>query len=136
MPFKLHRDELPTINLTSMIDILFLLIIFFMVASHFGEPEQRVAIELPRAGNGNPANAAASQVVTVLRDGSTVFEGQTVNLNQLTNRVAMIKRQTPNLNVEVRVDGGATAEQFLPIFVALDRVGARVQMNYSSGMRR
>ena len=40
MPLKLQHDEMPALNLTSMIDVLFLLIIFFMVATKFDEMER------------------------------------------------------------------------------------------------
>ena len=40
MPLKTHIDEPPTLNLTAMIDILFLLIIFFMVSTQFTEYER------------------------------------------------------------------------------------------------
>jgi len=37
MPLKTQQDEQPTLNLTPMIDVVFLLIIFFMVATKFDE---------------------------------------------------------------------------------------------------
>ena len=38
MPLKTHQDDMPSINLTPMIDIVFQLIIFFMVGSRFTPP--------------------------------------------------------------------------------------------------
>ena len=40
MPLKTHQEQLPELNLTSMIDIVFLLIIFFMVGTKFAEIER------------------------------------------------------------------------------------------------
>ena len=37
MPLKLNRDDQTSINLTPMIDIVFLLIIFFMIGTRFSE---------------------------------------------------------------------------------------------------
>lgn len=39
MPLKIQTEELPALNLTPMIDVVFLLIIFFMAASKFAEVE-------------------------------------------------------------------------------------------------
>ena len=50
MPLKLQHDEPLQLNLTSMIDVLFLLIIFFMVATKFGDLERNM--ELQGAGSG------------------------------------------------------------------------------------
>ena len=41
MPLKTHVDEQPTLNLTSMIDIVFLLIIFFRPQGFFGRSAER-----------------------------------------------------------------------------------------------
>ena len=35
MPLKTHLDEQPTLNLTAMLDVMFLLIIFFMLNTQF-----------------------------------------------------------------------------------------------------
>ena len=51
MPIKTSAlDEMPTLNLTAMIDILFLLIIFFMLGTKFVEEEHRINIDVPRVG--------------------------------------------------------------------------------------
>ena len=51
MPLKTHQDEQPTLNLTPMIDIVFLLIIFFMVGTKFAEMERTVQLEVPKVGD-------------------------------------------------------------------------------------
>jgi biopolymer transport protein ExbD len=51
MPLKTHVDEQPTLNLTPMIDIVFLLIIFFMVGTKFTELERKMALEVPQVGD-------------------------------------------------------------------------------------
>jgi biopolymer transport protein ExbD len=48
MPLKTNLDEQPSINLTPMIDIVFLLIIFFMVGTKFVEMERKIAVQGPR----------------------------------------------------------------------------------------
>ena len=48
MPLKIqHHDDMPALNLTSMIDVLFLLIIFFMVATKFDEMERNIQVAVP-----------------------------------------------------------------------------------------
>jgi len=48
MPLKTHQDELPELNLTPMIDVVFLLIIFFMVGTKFADMERNVELKVPR----------------------------------------------------------------------------------------
>ena len=47
MPLKTETVEEPTLNLTPMIDIVFLLIIFFMVGTQFAQMENQYDIQLP-----------------------------------------------------------------------------------------
>ena len=49
MPLKTHTDELPSMNLTSMLDVLFLLIIFFMAGTKFAEMERKIALACRRS---------------------------------------------------------------------------------------
>ena len=47
MPIKTYQEPEPTLNLTPMIDIVFLLIIFFMVGTEFTEMERQIELDLP-----------------------------------------------------------------------------------------
>ncbi len=53
MPLKTHRDETVSLNLTPMIDIVFLLIIFFMVGTKFTELEKQLTLEVPQVTDGD-----------------------------------------------------------------------------------
>jgi len=48
MKFQRSRTESPDVNLTSLIDVVFLLLIFFMVSTTFNR-ETEISIELPEA---------------------------------------------------------------------------------------
>ena len=51
MPLKTSTsEELPSVNLTPMIDIVFLLIVFFMVGTQFTDKERQINLKLPGAG--------------------------------------------------------------------------------------
>ena len=59
MPLKIQRDDQTSINLTPMIDIVFLLIIFFMVSSRFTELNERdLALQVPAVANANALTSA------------------------------------------------------------------------------
>ena len=76
MPLKLNQEESPTINLTSMIDILFLLIIFFMVGTKFTESESNIQINLPKvAPNGAMLPSPSSKTVYLTTDGAIRIDG-------------------------------------------------------------
>ena len=64
MKFKRQRKEELSINLTPLIDIVFLLLIFFMVSTTFTK-ESRLEIELP-GSTSDPVAAATEQMEVVI----------------------------------------------------------------------
>lgn len=61
--------------MTSMIDVVFLLLIFFMVTTNFAEPERELPAALATQGTGGPAPTLEPQVVRVEAgpNGAAVF---------------------------------------------------------------
>ena len=64
---KTPRNRRTTIgfNMTPMIDVVFLLIIFFLVASHFSRQENFVDVDLPQASTGENAQDDETQRLTL-----------------------------------------------------------------------
>ena len=138
MPLKMHQESLPELNLTSMIDVLFLLIIFFLAGTQFTELERQIRLEVPRVGNaqGLPS-AAARRVINVYADGEIVVDGQTCSLDQLRARLAEELQQTPELTVLVRGDGNTSLQDAAAVFAACADAGVRdMGMSAKSGLRR
>ena len=70
MPLKTTQDETTSVNLTPMIDVVFLLVIFFMVATKFTEMERSIDLELPTAAAaGDTTPPPQPKVVAVFSDG-------------------------------------------------------------------
>jgi biopolymer transport protein ExbD len=89
MPLKTQHDEAPALNLTSMIDVLFLLIIFFMVATKFDELERNIDVAVPEVSQADDASSAPQpQVVTVHADGRLELNAEALSLEELTTRLA------------------------------------------------
>lgn len=74
MKFKQVRRELPALNLTPLIDIVFLLLIFFMVTTSFSR-ETRLLVSLPEA-SGSVENATESIEVLVDKEGGYAINGR------------------------------------------------------------
>lgn len=106
MPLKLQHDEMPAINLTSMIDVLFLLIIFFMVATKFDEMDREIQVAVPQVAQaGNDPPRKAPLVVTVKADGQLDLDGKVVTEEELAKRLA--KARTPLTEPTVVIHGDA-----------------------------
>ena len=65
------------VEITPMIDVVFLLIVFFMTAARFAR-EQRAPMELPREAGEVEQEEAAGLVVNLLDDGRIVVQDEAV----------------------------------------------------------
>lgn len=105
MPLKTHLDETPTLNLTPMIDIVFLLIIFFMVGTKFTEDEKQIGLDVPEVNDiGALTSAPEKKMVNLFKDGRITLDRQEVDLEQLHTQLTQAKAEYQDLGVLVRGD--------------------------------
>lgn len=91
------------IDMTPMIDVVFQLIIFFLVSSHLVKQETQVQLPLPVAKSGDKDVDSTSRLtVNVLADGGLLLAGRQLNEQELTARLAE-KVQELGKDVEVRI---------------------------------
>jgi biopolymer transport protein ExbD len=124
MPLKTHVDEQPAMNLTSMIDVVLLLLIFFMVGTKFTELERDISLRVPEVVDGAALTAApAKRVVNVYLDGHITLDAEPVTLDELTDRLASARRQYSDLGVIVRGDGQGTFQRVAEVLNACKQAG-------------
>ena len=98
MPLKVSQEEPAAINLTSMIDVLFLLIIFFMVGTRFSESEGSIEVNLPKIANGGAIlNAPKGKIVVLKTDNSVVYDNQKLSIQELSQVLANQRANYPDL---------------------------------------
>jgi biopolymer transport protein ExbD len=92
------------IDMTPMIDVVFQLIIFFLVSSHLVKQETQVQLPLPVATSGDKdvAEANARLTVNVVGEGQLLLAGREVTADELTVRLAEKLKELGN-DVEVRI---------------------------------
>ena len=86
MEFSRRQRSRQELNVAPLIDVVFLLLIFFMLASTFIEPNA-VDIRLS-GGNAETVNTADPLVVEVIPDGSVRLNGLRLSFEQLTVEIA------------------------------------------------
>ncbi len=126
MPLKTHLDEEPTLNLTPMIDIVFLLIIFFMVGTKFTELERKIALRVPEVADKGALTAAPQwKTINVFRDGTVTLDRVPVTLSELTSRLATARSQYSDLGVLVRGDAQGEFQLVASVLNACKQAGIR-----------
>jgi biopolymer transport protein ExbD len=108
MKFKDKPRRKATINLTSLIDVLFLLLTFFLVSTTFIE-QSVLKVELPSMQNADRVRQEKRFVLNVSRDGQMVYNGEVVGSDDLKSLLTQSAR-------EVDASGGLIlrADQRLP----------------------
>lgn len=114
------------INMTPMIDVVFLLIIFFLVSSHLNRQETQIELPLPLAASGVETPLATPPRVTlnIRGDGKILLAGQELPPTALADKLREF-REAQGPDLEVRIRGSRqTAYAFVePIMIACTQVG-------------
>lgn len=124
-PISRRRSAI-AFNMTPMIDISFLLIIFFIVSSHLAQQEVQLELDLPNAASGAEAAEDVERrlVVNLLPDGSIMAAGRAVRLPELAELIGDERRRAgPDVEVRIRGDRTAPYRQVAPILVACTKAG-------------
>lgn len=113
-------------NITPLIDVVFLLLIFFMVATSFLDPEKEMNLELPPALSGVAQDEAPDEVIiNVMEDGKIVLSGREVDTGGLQTALERAARRNPETPVTIRGDGRVTHERIVAVMDACGIAGLR-----------
>jgi biopolymer transport protein ExbD len=123
---QLHRYKTSgAMTLTPLIDVVFLLLIFFLVATQFAEEERQLKLELPSASEALPLMVEPSElIINVDRQGRYFIEGKF----RLVEEVERILQQAAvhngfTQNVIVRADRAADWQSVLTVINLCKKVG-------------
>jgi biopolymer transport protein ExbD len=124
MPLKTHQEDLQQINLTPMIDIVFNLIIFFMVGARFTDLERKVDLSVPQVADIRTLTPTPEKrTINVYRDGRVELDGQPVSIDQLILQLSDAHRQYAELGVNVRGDGQGPFQNVATVITACRQAG-------------
>lgn len=92
-------------NLTPVIDVVFLLLIFFLVATRFDEQERELSIELPEVVEAQPLSATQEIVINITREGKYKVAQREYSEEQLGQLLAEAHKNNPHQSALIRSDG-------------------------------
>ncbi len=112
-------------NMTPMIDVVFLLIIFFLVSSHLARQENHLPLDLPIASTHGPVNPdRAPLTISVNRDSQWLVSGDVVNEQSLAAVLQNHrKRDGANASVRIRTDQDVQYQYVEPVLRAAVKAG-------------
>jgi biopolymer transport protein ExbD len=107
MAIKIKRGRaLDSLNLTPLIDVVFLLLIFFLVATRFAQDDRELPVQLPSAASAVPMTAEPTElVVNVDAGGQYMIRGERMALNKVESTLRRAVTDNPiNQIVIIRGD--------------------------------
>jgi biopolymer transport protein ExbD len=124
--FNLRRSEEPDVNLTSLIDVVLLLLIFFMLSTTFID-EGRLKIRLPEAGIEPDQSSVMKTIeITVTEEGSYRLNGRTLVNNSAQTLTAALEKEAdgdPSRPVTIRADARAMHQSVVTAMDVVAKLG-------------
>ena len=106
----------PGVPLTPMIDVVFLLLCFFVTSQIFAQWETEIDVALPTAATGGmPQRLPGEVIVNVRADGATVVNGQTLDDAQLRAMMDRLVALFPGQPVLLRADKATAYEHVVRV---------------------
>jgi biopolymer transport protein ExbD len=118
-----EEEDRHGLRIAPLIDIVFLLIIFFLAATTFYEAEKDITIRLADAMQGQDRERSSRIVVVNVRESGVIVVDQRVKtLDQLEEYLLAAKEQNPSIIVVVRCDRHAYHKHFVKILDLCEKV--------------
>ena len=114
---KAKGTTLSSLSLTPLIDIVFLLLIFFLVVSKFEDEERELAVQVPTASEAKPLSSPPQQItVNVNQKGEYFVHHKLVSRAALKRILQEAAEKNPaSQSVEIRGDGRTSWQDIITV---------------------
>lgn len=132
MPLRTETLEEPELNLTPMLDVVFLLIIFFMVGARFTELERQYGVQLPTVADSAPLSSLPDPIYVNIRSNGSIEVGdRELSGPELELHLRAARQRYAEQAVVIRGDGSAPYQAVMNVLASCNRAGLRnVNMAY------
>lgn len=122
MQYKSPVPQHGILNLTPLIDIVFLLLVFFMLTAHFVE-EKQISLQLPTAVSSEALSNEAVVIISIDQTGIYRLSGEPVHADVLQSRLKEIFTQSPKLILQLKADHQVSYEKVVHVLDSARIVG-------------
>jgi biopolymer transport protein ExbD len=136
MSFARPRRPDPVLDITPMIDIVFQLVLFFMVSTTFVSAPA-IQVDLPRANTEVVLSEQDDVSLWITKDGAVFVGDDAVTLEQLNARLQSAAKKDPNTLVVVKADAGVPHGRVVTVMdlarsIGLTRLAIATEANEES----
>lgn len=112
----------PEVMIIPMIDIMFFLLVFFMISTLYMVDLKTVGVDLPQAVHAE-AQTKVNYVVTMKKDGTLWLEDKEISRGDLLRQAAEAQRRSGQFSVVIRADQGLDYGQVMALLDELKSAG-------------
>lgn len=113
------RSRAAAVQMSSLMDVIFLLLCFFVTTSVFSQWETEISITLPTAKSATvPGRMPGEIILNLAKDGTVSVNGQTLTLAEVTERLTRIAKLYPGQPVVIRADKETAYESLVGVIDA------------------
>ena len=128
MHFYRHSRKRAEVPIVPMIDILFILLVFFIVSTTFKKPREILRIELPTVREiPSDTVADARSVIAVDAMGNISLDSLAVPEGLLESYLAAYQKQNPGRKLELEADRKLPLERLLQVWDSLTKAGIQIK---------
>lgn len=121
--FQRFRRPLFRLGITPLIDIVFLLLIFFMLTSRFIAHEG-LEVDLPKTEKPHELKSRESRVIVLLEAGQVIYLGRVVSLREFRLAVSDLEGEELTAPFEIRSSRAASVQTLVTVLEVLREAGA------------
>ena len=125
MNFAVRKRRAPSIIIVSLVDILTILLIFFVVSTTFKKDQPEVQINLPESKTATKAPAELEHAIVTVNEADAIeLDGRPVNVEELESAVRNLS-QTQKASLALQADRKASFGTIIKVMDALKLAGVR-----------
>lgn len=124
MKFQTTEPELAVFPLAPMIDVVFLLLIFFIATMQFSQSERELNVSVPVAEEGADARQTVGEIIVNVReDGGVVVDNAEMSQDQLFAKLTRIAAVHKNQAIRIRGDGKVEYQKIVEVIDVCQKAG-------------
>ena len=127
MKFYTKRRKMPSITIVSLIDILAILLIFFIVTTTFRDRLPQLQINLPESKSAAVASGEVKKIVLLQIKGADqiTLDGKAVTAQDLAAAIKVVQKIRPGCSITMQADKEAPFGTVVSVLDALQEAGIK-----------
>jgi biopolymer transport protein ExbD len=112
-------------QMAPMIDMVFLLLVFFMCVSSLAQADRHLPVDLPVSAESDvPDDLSNRGVISVQADGTLYLGAASIAPGDLASRIGAELKRRPDLRIQIRADGGTPFSSIRKVLKLCAEAGA------------